>query len=201
MAVVHPYTEKTEGGRLLQTWYTLCMEEDKKITVFVMQSGINPKDVFIAQTSKNPVDVVSRYNSVENPKTLAKPLGQMLPLTLRPDLAGENNVFSSEVDAIEYRKELSEEIEKMTYTYTLRSKRSFFFGKKKSVKNKQTGKYTLVLDPSLMKQNDSRGIASESSTKDAFAYGRKKSAEWNDEVASTFEESLKKNAADRLKNQ
>ena len=189
--LVHPYNEKTEGGILLHTWYNMPMKTDNRYTVFVMQSGVDAKDVYVAQTSEDPTKVIARYNAVENPKTLPKPLGSMLPLMLRPDLAGDDNIFASEKDAIEYRKVLSESIEKQSYRYNLKSKRSFYFGRKKSIKNKQTGEYTLVLDPSMMKDGDRRGGNVDSEAKDAFSYGRKKSCEWNDEAASKLEASIK----------
>ena len=154
-------------------------------TVFVMQSGVDPKDIYIAQTSDNPADIVHRYNSSDNPKSLPKPLGQMLPLTLRLDLAGVDNVFTDQSSAIEYRKKLSEEFEKQPYRYNLKSKRSFFFGRKKSTKDKQTGKYSLALDPSLVRINDR--VSSRDGKAEVFSYGRKKSSEWNDDTASKLE--------------
>ena len=194
MLLVHPYTEKTEGGRLLHNWYNYSMEDKKKFIVFVMQSGIDKKDIFVSETTENPEDVVERYNSSQNPKQLTKPLGSMLPLTLRLDLSGSNNVFDTQAKALEYRKQLTEEFERQKFTYTVRSKRSYFFGKKKSVKNKQTGKYTLNLDPSLYQGSDSMA-ARDSGRKDVMSYGRKKSAEWNDDKAVQFEQAL----ADKLK--
>ena len=198
MPVVHPYTEKTEGGRLLHCWYNVAMEIDTKYTVFVMQSEINPKDVYIAQTTKDPTDVVTRYNSTQNPKTLPKPLGSMLPLILRPDLVDDNNVFMAQSDAIEYRKILSENIERQNLKFNLRSKRSYFFGMKKSTKDKNTGKYKLNLDPTLFQTSESSKMESNLSRGDVHSYGRKKSAEWNDEVAAKFEESLKEKAKKQL---
>ena len=158
--------------------------------MFVMQSGVDAKDIYIAQTSEDPTDIVARYNTTESLKALPKPLGSMLPLILRPDLAGDDNVFTSEKDAIEYRRVLSERIEQQSFRYNLKSKRSFYFSRKKSTKNKQTGKYTLVLDPSLIKDASPLGSNAESGAKDAFSYGRKKSNEWNDEAASKLEASI-----------
>lgn len=173
------------------------MESDTKYTVLVMQSGVDPKDIYISQTAEDPVIVVDRYNSTENPKILPKPLGKMLPLSIRPDLARENNVFTSQAEAIEYRRVLSEQVEKQTFRYNLRSKRSLFFGKKKSIKNKQTGEYALAIDPSQMKLNDNHGRTIGYEVKDAFSYGRKKSNEWNDKAASNLEETLR----DKIKQQ
>lgn len=175
------------------------MDPNTRYTVFVMQSGVDPKDIYIAQTTKDPQEVVAQYNAVENSKTLPKPLGKMLPLTLRLDLAGSDNVFASQSEAIEYRKMLSESYEKQTFKYYLRSKRSFFFGRKKSVKDKQTGKYTLVIDPSQLKVNDTRGGSISGVDKDAFSYGRKKSAEWNDEAAAKLEIAIKEKVARKRK--
>lgn len=197
IGLVHPYNEETEGGRLLRSWYNVIMKPDVKHTVFVMQSGVNLKDVYIAETTEDPSTVVDRYNAIENPKSLPKPLGNMLPLSLRMDLAGNNNVFSSQTEATEYRKVLSEAIEKQSVQYTLQSKRSFFFGRKKSVKNKQTGKFELTLDPSLIKNSDSSGYKTDANEKLAFASARKKSDEWNDEAARKLDESLKVRSAQK----
>ena len=163
-----------------------------------MQSGVDTKDVYIAQTTKEPTEVVGQYNATENPKTLPKPLGKMLPLTLRPDLAGDNNIFTKQSDAIEFRKVLSENIERQNLKFNLRSKRSFFFGRKKSVKDGQTGKYKLVLDPSQFQTNNSSRMDAGLDRGDVHSYGRKKSTEWNDEVAMKFQASLDEKNQRRL---
>lgn len=150
------------------------MESTTKYTVFVMQSGVNPKDVYVAETTEDPVEVVARYNATTDPKSLPKPLGTMLPLTLRMDLAGTDNVFTAQSEATEYRKLLSADIEKQSIRYSLQSKRSYFFGRKKSVKNEQTGKYELNLDPSLLKGSDSRVSMATADERGAFASARKK---------------------------
>lgn len=165
-----------------------------------MQSEANPKEVYVAQTTKDPKDVVARYNAVENPKTLPKPLGNMLPLTLRLDLAGANNSFTSQTEATEYRKELSADFEKQKFTYELKSKRSYFFGRKKSLKDKQTGKYKLIIDPSLYQIDGSSREGTRLTRGEVYSYGRKKSEEWNDEVAAKFEVSLKEKLKKRLEN-
>lgn len=170
------------------------MEDKKKFIVFVMQSGVDKKDIFISETTENPADKVDRYNKAQNPKQLTKPLGSMLPLTLRLDLSGSNNSFDTREEALAYRKQLTEGFERQKFTYNVRSKRSYFFGKKKSVKNKQTGKYTLNLDPSLYQLSDSTA-AKDNGRKDAMPYGRKKSTEWNDDKAAQFEKAL----AEKLK--
>lgn len=177
--------------------YNGCMESATKYTVFVMQSGINPKDVYVAETTKDPAEVIARYNSISDPKTLPKPLGKMLPLTLRMDLAGTDNVFTSQSEATEYRKLLSADIEKQSIRYSLQSKRSYFFGRKKSVKNKQTGKYELNLDPSLLKGSDSRAGMARLDEKSAFASARKKSDEWNDEAARKLDMDLRVKSTQR----
>lgn len=154
-----------------------------------MQSGVDKKDIYISETTEDPKDKVERYNNTSNPKQLTKPLGSMLPLTLRLDLSGPDNSFDTQAEALEYRKQLTEDFERQKFTYNIRSKRSYFFGKKKSVKNKQTGKYTLNLDPSLYQGSDSMA-ARDSGRNDVMSYGRKKSAEWNDEKAAQFEQAI-----------
>ncbi len=173
------------------------MEPTTQYTVFVMQSGVNPKDVYIAETTKDPAEVVARYNSTSDPKTLPKPLGKMLPLTLHMDLAGTGNVFTTQSEATEYRRLLSVGIEKQSIRYSLQSKRSYFFGRKKSVKNKQTGKYELNLDPSLLKGSDSRISKAASDERGAFASARKKSSEWNDDAAHKLDADLRAKSAQK----
>lgn len=173
------------------------MESATKYTVFVMQSGVNPKDVYVAETTEDPVEVVARYNAISDPKTLPKPLGKMLPLTLRIDLAGADNVFTSQSEATEYRRLLSADIEKQSIRYSLQSKRSYFFGQKKSVKNKQTGKYELNLDPSLLKGSDSRVSMAATDERGAFASARKKSSEWNDDAAHKLDADLRAKLAQK----
>ena len=60
--------------------YNRFMNSATKHTVFVMQSGVNSKDVYIAETTEDPVEVVARYNSTTDHKALPKPLGKMLLL-------------------------------------------------------------------------------------------------------------------------
>lgn len=160
-----------------------------------MQSELNSKDVYVAQTTKDPAMVVDRYNAHPNPKALPKPLGKMRPLSLNEDLLGTKSVFSSQNDAVQARKELSEDL--LQKGYNLCSKRPFYFGRKKSIKDKQTGKFKLVLDPSLLKVNDTRGEASRDHRKDALSYGRKKSNEWNDEAAEKLQTNIKNNVEKR----
>lgn len=162
------------------------MDENRKYVVYVIQSGVNHKDVYVAQTTKSSELKIQIMNNAENPKTLPKPLGSMLPLSLREDLAGECNVFESQDDAIQYRKTLSEKLIKEGFN--LRSKRPYFFGRKKSKKNKNTGKYELILDPSLFRQDTVQSREPDSS--DLFSYGRKKNNEWNDESAMKLHKSL-----------
>lgn len=80
----------------------------KRYTVYVMLPGINPRDVYIAQTTDDPIEVVLRDNEAVNPKTPPKPRGEMLPLTLRLALAGDHNVFISQQEAIDYRKVITQ---------------------------------------------------------------------------------------------
>jgi len=167
----------------------------QKYTIYVMQAGLNKKDVYVAQTTEEPYVQVELFNSNPNPKALPKPLGKMRPLILRPELAGENTVFYSQNDAIQARKNLSEIL--LSNGYNLLSKRPFFFGKKKSIKDKQTGKHKLVIDPSQQDVNDTRVRNPSANEKDAFSYGRKKSIEWNDEVAAKFEEAIKQKVQQR----
>ena len=162
------------------------MDESKKYIVYVIQSGVDKKDVYVAQTTKSPELKIQKMNNTDNPKTLPKPLGSMLPVSLRKDLAGENNVFVSQDGAVEYRKTLSEKL--IEQGYNLRSKRPFFFGRKKSKKNKNTGKYELVLDPLLFRQDSVR--PEEPDSREVFSYGRKKSSEWNDDAAMELHRSL-----------
>lgn len=164
-------------------------DTDRTYTVFVMQSGVDRKDIYIAQTSKSPNEVVDRYNSAENPKSLPKPLGSMLPLTLREDLVPTKNCFIHQNEATELRRRITEEFESKPYTYNVRSKRSYFFGKKKSVKDKQTGKYKLTLDPSLFQSRQSTSIGAAEHS-DILPYGRKKSHEWNDAEVVKLEQAL-----------
>ena len=164
-------------------------DTDRTYTVFVMQSGVDRKDIYIAQTSKSPNEVVDRYNSAENPKSLPKPLGSILPLTLREDLVPTKNCFIHQNEATELRRRITEEFESKPYTYNVRSKRSYFFGKKKSVKDKQTGKYKLTLDPSLFQSRQSTSIGAAEHS-DILPYGRKKSHEWNDAEVVKLEQAL-----------
>ena len=79
----------------------------------------------------------------------------------------------------------------------MQSKRSYFFGQKKSVKNKQTGKYELNLDPSLLKGSDSRVSKAASDERGAFASARKKSSEWNDDAAHKLDADLRAKLAQK----
>lgn len=173
------------------------MADTLSYTLFVMQSELNSKDVYVAQTAEDPAMVVERYNAHPNPKALPKPLGRMRPLLLNDDLLGPKSVFSSQNDAIKARKELSQDL--LQKGYNLCSKRPFYFGRKKSVKDKQTGKFKQVLDPSLLKVNDTRGEALRHHRKDAFSYGRKKSGEWNDDVAEKLQTNINNNIEKRSK--
>jgi hypothetical protein len=49
---------RTEEGRTFIGWYNAFMDSEVKYTVFVMQSEANPKEVYVAQTTKDPKDVV-----------------------------------------------------------------------------------------------------------------------------------------------
>lgn len=160
-------------------------------TVYVMQSISSPKDVFVAQTTKDPSLCVVKYNNTQNPKTLTKPLGSMLPLTLRTDLADVCKTYQTQDEATEARKLISEELLKQGFN--LKSKRPYFFGRKKSIRDKQTGKYKIVTDPSLYQVDEYRFSNTQGMNSDKLSYGRKKSNEWNDEAAERLQSSIHKN--------
>lgn len=160
------------------------MKQPKIYELFVIQVGDNPKDVYVGQTAERVDAILERYKS--KPEHAPKNL-RGKKLALRADLSEGYPSFSSQESARRYEVLLAEKLEGQGYKIFSKSLSRKLGGR--SFGMRVRGKH--IVAAAEQRTGDYRNEAlSKSVAKDLFAYGRKKSHEWNDESAEAFQRSL-----------
>lgn len=166
---------------------SFIMNNVKDFSVFVIQAGASPKDVYVGHSQESPSTILTRYSSkTPTPKKLRK----QDHLILRPDLYELYPPLPTQEKALFYEKLLAEKLQKQGYNILSKSLQ-------KKLKNNNRKSRSSQKPLSIRRIDYRDEEATKDNKGDVFAYGRKKSQEWNDELAIKFQESLTKKIQDK----
>lgn len=158
------------------------MKKPQTYSVFVIQAGNSPQDIYVGQSWESPQAVLERFSS-HNILTPKKLRGH--ELILRPELYKTYPIFTSQEKALIYEESLAQKLYEAGFHILSKSLNRTKRKKNKKVQLRKKATFKLK----DIREGDYRNEAVSKEYKgDIFSYGRKRSNEWNDESALKFQQ-------------